>query len=364
MSALAGKTVLDVDTNQSNRYCIRLNTPTGKEAYYFSTPIYNESSGKLVRRLFTETNGCYRFTGSRAVIRVYATHIDLSDREREARIRFVKPQSFRLKEGKLISDHLSIEPTMNGVCVSGVLDYLKMETTFRFEYQNTRISHNCLCFMESKFKPILVLSALYSEGPGDVQPLSIRYVEQARRQGSVFVQAENAACRRGAMEIDFYESKLLQDTTVSSVRSNENNAFGPVAFLGKSRFFGTQWLYCRLNPEIIRDLSRKVISQVKLFFPRIESSSVLLKAYSLPNRFCSFGSNWNNKIPVSDACDKVSIKNDYVCVDLTQKYVQRGQLNESFGFVLVPKTDGINGYHPIFTGDCYLSPPILTINYK
>lgn len=356
--------MLDVDLNQSNRYCIRLNTSTGKEAYYFGSPIYNEGSGKLVRRLFTETNGCYRFTGSRATVRVDATHIEMIDHEREARIRFVKPQSFKLKEGKLISDHLSIEPTMNGVCLSGALDYLKMEVSLHFDYEKTRASHNCFCFMESKFKPILVLSALYSDRSGDVQPLKIRYEEQSKRQGSVSVQAENVSSRYGLMEINFYESKLLQDTPVSSNKTFENNAFGPIAFLGKSRFFGTQWLYCRINTDIIRELSRNVIRQIKLYFPRIRTDATTLEAYCLFNRFCSFGSNWSNKISVSDVCDQVSFKNEYVCVDLTQQYVQRGLLNEAFGFVLVPKTDGINRYQTIFTGDCYLSPPILSIHYK
>ena len=350
--------------NHSNRYCIRLNTPAGKEAYYFGSPIYNESSRKLVRRLFAETNGCYRFIGSRAVIRVFSTHIEMIDHTKETRIRFVKPQVFRLKEGKLVSDYLSVQPTLNGVQISGVLDFLKIEISLNFDYQTIRRSHNCICLMENKFKPILVFSALYSAKSDDIQPLMIRYTEQSRQQGFISVQAEDPLCRYGSMEINFYERKLLQDTPVSANRPGENNAFGPIAFIGKSRCYETQWLYCRIDTEKIQELSRDVIGQIKLYFPRIRASAIVLEAYRLSNRFCSFGSNWNNKIPKSDEREKVSIRNDYVCVDLTNQYAQRGQLNEAFGFVMIPKTDGMNRYQVISTGDCYTSPPILYISYK
>ena len=88
VSLLSGQQVLDVDINQSNRFCVLLNTARGKSAYYFSTPIYNLNSGKLVRRRFQEGSGGYRFTGSRAELAVSATEICLTDGEKKVSLRF------------------------------------------------------------------------------------------------------------------------------------------------------------------------------------------------------------------------------------------------------------------------------------
>lgn len=281
----------------------------------------------------------------------------------ETQIRFGKPLLFQLRDGELFSDSLRIQPTLNGVQMFGYLEFLKFDTLLNFNYQNIRKSNNCVCFMESKFKPILVFSALCSEHRDNAQPLLIQYVEQSRRQGLLTAQAENPLCRRGTIEIDFYESKLLQDTPVSAGRPNENNAFGPVAFLGNSHCYGTQWLYCRVDPDKIPELSQNLIGQIKLFFPKIGANPIALEAYGLPNRFCSFGSNWNNKVPRLNTPEKARIHRDYICVDLTNLYVQRGQWNSSSGFVMIPQKNECR-YQGISTGDCYSAPPILYVSYK
>ena len=64
---------LDVDMQQSNRYCIRLNTPNGKEGYYFASPIYNAYSRKLVWRLFLQSGFEFRFCGSNCSVTVTGT---------------------------------------------------------------------------------------------------------------------------------------------------------------------------------------------------------------------------------------------------------------------------------------------------
>ncbi len=73
---------LDVDMQQSNRYCIRLNTPNGKEGYYFASPIYNAYSRKLVRRLFLQSGFEFRFCGSNCSVTVTGTQISLRQEDR------------------------------------------------------------------------------------------------------------------------------------------------------------------------------------------------------------------------------------------------------------------------------------------
>lgn len=360
---ISEKTSLDIDTDNSNRYCIRLQTKTGKEAYYFSTPIYNESSRKLIRMKFTGSNGCFCSVGSNTTVCVHSTHIELVSREKRVLLRTIKPFSFQLIEGVLSSDSVCIYPTFNGVQMFGNIDNLKLEVSSNFDYQDLRTSYNCVCMMESKFRPILVFSSLYSKAQNNIQPLGVQFVKKSSKAGTVSVSSDNPMCYQGAIEINFYESKLFQDTPVSAKRPDENNAFGPIAFIGNTATFGTQWLYCRIDFDKMPELSQNMIGQVKVFFPKIGMGNPPLETYGLPNRFCSFGSKWNNKVPPLNIPEKAYVYKKYLCVDLTKLYVQRGQLSTSPGFVLTPQKN-VCGNQIIATGDCYSAPPILYVSYK
>ena len=72
---LTQRSILNINDNQSNRYCILLNTKDGNEAFYFSTPIYNNKSRKLVRRKFTAYNEYYQFIGSNCIVQVTKTKL-------------------------------------------------------------------------------------------------------------------------------------------------------------------------------------------------------------------------------------------------------------------------------------------------
>ena len=64
----------------------------------------------------------------------------------------------------------------------------------------------------------------------------------------------DAAAEHLAWEANFYESKLIQDTTVESKSPKANNVFGDVAFLGSTRDFGTQYLYLRFDYDKLSDI--------------------------------------------------------------------------------------------------------------
>lgn len=365
VAELSGSANLDVDTNQANRYCIKLNSAKGKEAYYFGTPIYNADSCKLIRCKFVADDGYYRFIGSNCEVIVTATQIKLTRGKEHFTMNLRKTYSWVVRNGFLASNQLSIAPSYNGICIEGSLMPMSFDTVLNFEYQDIRTSQNCVCFMESRFKPIVVMSALFStKQKVGCHPLQIRYHETTSKEGNFSFLSENPVYNYGICEINFYEPKLIQDTPVSGKHPKENNAFGPIAFIGKSTFYGTQWLYARLDINKLTDLQHKYIREIKLYIPRFTNTSVALDAFELSNRFCSFGSTWINKIAKEERHDAVKINGGYACVDLTRYYTNRGLLTEAAGVVITPTRANELGYQAISTGDSYIMPPILYVKYE
>ena len=363
VAELSGSKSLDVDTNQTNRYCVKLHSAKGSDSYYFGTPIYNADSRKLVRCKFVAANGYYRFVGSNCVVDVTATRISLKRGKQHFMIDLGKTYSWDVCDGALISNRLSITPTYNGICIEGTIMNLRFDTNVNFEYQNIRKSQNCICFMESRFKPIVVVSTLFSaKSKSGCQPLQIRYHKNTSNKGNFSFLSEDLLCN-GICEINFYEPKLIQDTPVSGKYPKENNAFGPIAFVGKSAFYGIQWLYTRLDVNKLPELQHKYIRDMKLYIPRFTNTPVALDIFELSNRFCSFGSTWSNKIAREDRHEGGKIKGGYVCIDLTRNYTNRGLLTESAGVVITPARESELGYQVISTGDSYIMPPILCVKY-
>lgn len=355
---------LDINANQSNRYCIKLNSAKGKEAYYFATPIYNTYSRKLVQRKFIASNGCYCFVGSNCEVIVTPTQIQLERGDQNCVLNLGKTYSWSVQDGVLRSDRMSIIPTYNGVCIEGNITQMSFDATVGFGYQDIRASHGCICLMESQFKPVLTMAALFSKGKeGGCSPLQITHSEMHPKNIFLSVVSDDSTHRQGAVEINFYEPKLIQDTPVSQNMPKENNAFGPIAFVGKSKFYGMQWLYSRLDTNKLPELQHKYIHEIKLYVPRLTRSSTAVDVFELSKRFCSFGSTWNKKIAKENRHDTVKFSGDYLCIDLTRHYTNHGALTESGGMVLTPALSSELGYQAISTGDSYVMPPVLCVKY-
>ncbi len=222
VAALAGVTTLDVDTNNANRYCIKLNSAKGKEAYYFGTPIYNIALRKLISRKFYMINGCYRFFGSNCELTVTATQLKLVQGEKTLCMDFDKPLLWSLRDGALVSDRLTMIPTYNGITVKGRIDRMLFNVTTKFPCQGIRRSQNCVCFMESRFKPVLVIYALYAQKQNsDCHTMRLKYTETSESSGSLCFASEDPLYNQGIFEVNFYEPKLIQDMirlTISLIR--------------------------------------------------------------------------------------------------------------------------------------------------
>ena len=365
ISHLTGRNALDVDINQSNRYCILLNSKTGKEAFYFSTPIYNNLSGKIVNRNFSKINGYYQMIGSNCIVQITNSKLLLLKEQAYVKLNFNRNIIWTLKDGILVSDLITIVPTYNGIVMRGNIIRTSFDIKFDLAYKSVRNSENCVCLMESNFRPIFVISALnaHTHNKG-CYPLLVRFNKVSQSSGNIEFHSPNAITACGAVEMSFYEPKIIQDTPVSAKRPRENNAFGPIGFIGKSDFYGLQWLYSRLDINKMPELQNKLIQEIKLYIPRINREATVLDMYELQHRFCSFGSNWDNKVQIRDKRRTVAPKEDYFCFDITDLYTNRGRLCESAGMVIAPTHNAVCNYQMISTGDSYSAPPILYVKYK
>ena len=364
ISHLTGRNALDVDINQSNRYCILLNSKTGKEAFYFSTPIYNNLSGKIVNRNFSKINGYYQMIGSNCIVQITNSKLLLLKEQAYVKLNFNRNIIWTLKDGILVSDLITIVPTYNGIVMRGNIIRTSFDIKFDLAYKSVRNSENCVCLMESNFRPIFVISALNAQTHNKgCYPLLVKFNKVSQSSGNIEFHSPNAITACGAVEMSFYEPKIIQDTPVSAKRPRENNAFGPIGFIGKSDFYGLQWLYSRLDINKMPELQNKFIRNIKLYVPRFNSSSTSLDVFELSNRFCSFGSYWSNKVQVGDKKRTVITHDDYVCIDITDLYTNRGRLHESPDMVIIPTHIGAHDYKAISTGDSYSAPPIICVKY-
>ena len=364
VALLSGSNILDIDTNQSSRYCIKLNSVGGKEAYYFTTPIYNTHSRKLVRRKFFEDHGVYRFVGSNCEVSVTSEQIKLIRESQICVLNLKNNFHWVLRDGVLISDRISIIPTYNGICIYGDILQMSLDVSVDFDYQKIRCHQSCISFMESQFTPVFVVSGLFAQSSAnECIPLRVKYYERSPKEGVLSFASNQSTYNQCAFEMNFYEPKLIQDTPVSGNFPNENNAFGPIAFVGKGDYYGTQWLYSRLDISKIQELQGKPIREIKLYIPRFTKETTPLHIFELLNRFCSFGSTWSKKVDKGSHYDPIKFNGDYVCIDLTRNYTGRGLIRQSSGVVITPANTGL-GYQVISTGDSYVLPPILCVKYS
>ena len=99
--------------------------------------------------------------------------------------------------------------------------------------------------------------------------------------------------------------------------------------------------------------------------PKLNSNNMELNAFKINARFCSFGSNWNNKIQEGVLVADSQTNNGYQSLDITSLLVDphtRTILNAE-GLILKSKTRG-NGFSVIATADSYFAPQILEVNYR
>ena len=357
---------INLNTMNNNRYCILIREKDGSEtAYCYSTPIYNLKSKHIVDLQFhSEKNSFYTY-GSNVRIDVQK---DICMQNQNGYIKLlVDDIAFKPQGRSLVSPSCVISPTLNGVLFNVNSNNYTIIMEASKPFLKIRANSKYFAYMSEKFKPFGTLSSL---GTVDLYnhfcaPALVTYKKLNDKQVALTLRSGVESGKHILFEVNMYENKLFQDTTVESKNPKENNVYGGIAFLGNTECFGEQWLYSRPDFSKISELLNKQVRYVKLHLPNYNKNNfIVLSGFELTNRFCSFGSTWNKKIALSKIITDSFGSNAYQSIDITNLIVNKKSkaINHTEGLILRTKVKGC-GFSAVATGDNYYTPQILEINY-
>lgn len=358
-----------IDYHNRNRYRLVVQENNGtKTAYYFSTPIYSRRTRKMIDVKFQSNGDAIFSTGSNTNITV-SRNVLIENAEGSCSIELSQNCNL-ISSQKVRCGSMVLIPTTNGVAFKCALK-TNEKATFTIEvgqpFLNVRANDRCFALMKERFRPFVVFSCIGTvDTSGDViAPAKIEYQKLTDRHYRIAIFSTSPLAQSVLFEANLYENKLFQDTTVESMNPSTNNAFGSVGFIGNSSAYGEQWLYTRLDYSRIPEIMDKRIQKAVLHMPKLNQSKVEFSAYKVSARFCSFGSNWNNKIPGETPVSDSSSQNGYQSLDFTSLLIdgRTKTITKSEGLILKPKVKG-SGFSVIATGDSYLAPQIMEINFR
>ena len=359
----------EIDYHNSNRYRLVLSELNGsKTAYYFGAPIYNRKSGRLVDLRFRKRGDSIFFEGSNA-------EVFLSDglymKNADGAISVKLPETVKL--GSLFEAHSGpyrLYPTTNGAailcdCKSAMLHRFTVETGQPF--LSVKANDRCFAVMLEEFKPLVVFSCIGAlDLLGNViAPACVGYEKLTDKCFGISVSSDCKAAHSILFEVNMYENKLFQDTTVESANTALNNVYGGVGFIGRSDAYGEQWLYSRPDASRFSEIADRRIVKAVLHIPTLGHIGTELDAFGVAARFCSFGSSWSNKIAGSAFLSSPKMRPGYFDLDITPLIVNPSArtIKASDGFILKPKGKE-RAFSVISTGDSCFAPQITEINYR
>ena len=353
-----------IDRRNSNRYRIIVKESIGHTAYCFSTPIYNLHTRRLVIPKFEKSKDGYSYKGSNGLIFVCQNRCEFENKDGKCIIYLNETPAIQGAKHQYKSG-ITIVPTLNGLrfIVNG--NKINLQLKSEAKQEGIRFHSTCFSIMSEKFKPFLSIATLYaSDGKGSVLPVEMKYQEKGDKTYDLSF-SHDVQNGRFLFEVNLYEPKLFQDTTVESLHPDKNNAYGAVGFIGSTKCFGEQWLYSRPDFSKIPNLTSERIEKVFLHIPILNGNTENVDVYIPEKRFCSFGSTWNKKINASPKITKSNNNGRYLTIDVTTMFMSRTErtlvCNEG---LILKKPKGKNDFIAISTGDCYSAPQILEIKFK
>ena len=360
---------IEPDRNNKNKYCIISNDSTHKTAYCFGVPIYN-SNGKLLDLCFKEHEQSLSYYGSNA-------HINI-----DKIITFSNPMglfSMDLFNGNIIrkSAHsvqyknTELTPTVNGLLIKKECNN---ETSMRIKLTSSTpsssscwINDRCFCFMRNDFEPFITLSCIGAsvDGKHISNPIKISFTQINDYEYILEFINNNPMTKYISFEINMYEKKLFQDTTVESSHPLLNNVYGTTAFIGVTSLLGEQWLYSRIDLSLISEFYNRKVDKVIMHIPTHNPGYTDFHAYNVSRRFCSFGSTWNDRIPDDMNIANAQLNNGYYSIDISNQIIdsKSKHMKMTEGVILKPKSKN-GGFAVLSTGDCSFAPQILEICYR
>jgi hypothetical protein len=359
---------LVIDYKNTNRYRVVVNENDGsKTAYYFTSPIYNAKTGKAVNLKFNQKDNYAYATGSNADIFI-SENIRLENSEGYALISLNnKPTA--ITDNEIICNNKKIYPTINGI---GIESICQTNDVFSFSLEistpnlHIRANDKCFALMLEKFRPFIVISCIgASDANGNViSPAKIFYQKITDNRYMIDVTPCSPLAKSILLEINLYEPKLFQDTTVESKNPTINNVFGSISFLGTTKEFGEQWLYTRPDYSKLLEMNNKEILSATLHLPKLNENEMEITASEVSARFCSFGSTWNNKVEKKALVSNSIDTSHYISLDLTSLFSDGNNIfSKTEGVIIKSKNKGV-GFSVVATADSYLFPQILEINFK
>ena len=358
---------LHPDTSNSNPYQIVAMEDSGlKTAYCFSVPIYNQVTRKLVDLTFQKAENGLIASGSSAKIRADDV-IQLSNDEGSCCLETPDKQT-ATQDNTIHYGRTKVTPTLNGVflripCLFCEQAWLRMQ--YNGNTNAVRTNLQSFSLMSEKFRPFITVSCIGAadEAGKIIAPCFVESEKKNDQEYLLLFKQNSIEAKYVHIEINLYAKKLFQDTTVESLHPKKNNAFGGTAFIGRTELFGEQWLYSRPDFSVLPDLYDKRIRKAVLHLPAY-CKKADIKAHMLETRFCSFGSNWNNKRTSSSKAILLRKGAYYYHLDLTQVVTNEvGFIRYTEGFIL-KKDNKESAFSAISTGDSFFAPQILEIVYE
>lgn len=361
---------LNLDLSNNNRYRIVVfNNDGTKTAYCYSAPVYNEKTRKSVDLAFHKNGSEITATGSNTMM-IFTDKLQVKNRDGICNILFDFPIIYENEKKSICGKNDIISMTTNGIIYTADMSE-KRELVFEIEasekYMNLMGNNGCISLMKEKFIPYLTVFCIGCLNVlGDViAPAEIKCKRINENRLSIRIMPCAVNCDFLKFEINFFEYKVFQDTTVESLHPSKRNAFGGMAFIGNTSWFGKQWLYIRPELMKIADLFNNRINRVIIRLPHLNSTQIPIQAFKTVRRFCSFGSRWENKVPQGEYIGDLSYEDNYVTLDITDLVLDK---NKNCVFVingiLIKAVSDDTGFAALATGDNYYMPPILEVNYR
>ena len=362
-------TTNEIDFYPYNRYMVVYrNMDRTKTAFCFGVPILKEKAKQIVDLTFSHNKFDSRYWGSSAEI-IVTDFIRMKNGYGSCQIPLFGKIAKKTKDiifCDLLDRCGEIRPTFNGLffkvpCFMSRAFTVRIKIDQRFE--SVWSNDKCFAIMYSQFIPFITISCIGTFNDRDkvIAPCTVDCEKVNDKEYILTFKHQSRYGKYLAYEINMSEPKLFQDTTVESRHSSINNAFGGTAFLGETDSFGEQWLYSRLDYSNLTELHNKNIIKAVLHIPKLDSGNCQLIVNRLDKRFCSFGSNWNNKIPMSDQSVESLTSNGYYHIDITPFVASKGMNIENF---VVRAKQNKSKKTVISTGDSFYKPQILEITFQ
>lgn len=340
---------LNIIRNNNNPYRILLKENDGIAAYYFSVPIYSERNRQLIEFRWQKVDNKFVFNGINATAEIQGNILTLKNIYGQAMISFDK--------------EVEIEPTFNGGSVSAISSKIVFNILLDKDLP-VRGNGKFFAFMRDEYIPFLVINGIYGKVYDKYYPLKVAALKIGVRNYEILIETYNENGVQILFEIDLHSEKFILDTTVESKNPNMNNAFGGVAFLGRTEEYGEQWLYTRFDPMQLTDLKVYQVKRANLYIPKYNASNSLLESYKVSTPWCSFGVTWETKKTLSELIYRARRHEKYEIVGVTDEIKDILRKNESKNTGIVIKGRDARGNTLVSTGDNYLLPQILEIKLK